>query len=265
MVERAWRMLALAVVAGAVLVANYDPVVSGLPDLPQGGGLPVSESAKQAFVLAGSLTLLAVLGALWLILRPAVAAPGQSLRVIAPAAVAAVAVFLVLYAQSSDDRGWLAAGTLVVLGIAGVVALESPPAMPPVTLSRLPLVATVAAVALIVGYAAVIQFMFARAGTENETEWERLVTLFAGIESIGFAAVGALLGQQVQKTQTDVERDRADENADAVVRAKALGAGLQTKLEAIRGAADPSAADTAFADAERLAAQIADLPAPALR
>jgi hypothetical protein len=29
MLERAWRMLALAVVAGAVLLANYDPAVSG--------------------------------------------------------------------------------------------------------------------------------------------------------------------------------------------------------------------------------------------
>lgn len=262
MVERAWRTLALGVVAAAVLLANYDPVVRGLPDLPQGGGLPVTESAKQAFVLAASLTAVAVIVAVLVIWRSSMTGTGQSLRVIGPAAVAAAAVFLVLYARSSDDRGLLAAGTLVVLGVAGVGTLESMPVLAQVSFSRLPMVTTIAAVALIIGYAAVIQFMFSRAGTQNQTEWERLVTLFAGIESIGFAAVGALLGQQVQKVQTDVERDRADENADEVVRAKALGSDLKDALGAIRGAADSGAADTTVADARRLAAQIADLPDP---
>jgi hypothetical protein len=51
-------------------------------------------------------------------------------------------------------------------------------------------------------------------------------------------------------------------NGDAVVRAKTVGVSLQTVLDATRGVSDASAADTALAEAQRLAAQIADLPSP---
>jgi hypothetical protein len=220
MLERAWRLLALTVVGLVALAVNYDPVISNLPDLPTGGGVAVSETVKQAFVLAAVLTIVTALISLRAVLRPAASstplATGSTavLPVTAAGAVAGVAIFLVLYGAKSDDRAAFAIGTLLVLGLAALAAFGAP-SVATGSMSKLPIVATIGAVVLIAGYGAVLWFMFSNSGTKDATMWERMVTLFAGVESIGFAAVGALLGSQVQKTQTDAEHNRADANKAA--------------------------------------------------
>jgi hypothetical protein len=265
MAQRPWRYLTLGVVGAAVLVANYDPVVSQLPGVPQGGGLAVSETAKQAFVLAAALIAGAVLGSIWLIARSNAVPPSDVVRVLIPAAIGAVAVFLALYAGQSDDRAWLVVGTLVVLALAAIACFDvvpTMPALPAISLSRLPVVTTIAAAVLIVGYWSILQVMFSKANTDSSTEWERLVALFAGVQSIGFAAVGALLGQQVQKTQTAAETARADENKEIAASAKALAGEVDATLAPAEESDAGSGEAARLARTRSLTAKIARLRDP---
>jgi hypothetical protein len=195
-------------------VVNFDPVVDWLPDIPPGAGQAVSETAKQSLALAIVLVVLCGIAAAFVVLRPANSAANGFAGVIGASAVAAVVIFLVLLAVGGDDRRAFALGTLAVVAVSGISALLSAPSVTYANFSSRPLVSVVGGILLLVGYALAVQYLFSRAVTDDPTEWERLLALFAGVEAIAFAAAGAILGSEVQKGQTTVERDRANSNAD---------------------------------------------------
>lgn len=220
--ERAAKLFALALVGLAVVLVNWDPIVSWLPDV-QPGGQVTNETAKQSLVLAASLLLLAAVGALWVWIRGSDPASGFA-AVMGSAAVAAVVVFALVLAVAGDNRAWFGLSTLIVVGVATIAALFGRPSFSFANVSGRPLVVVLGAFVLLVGYALVLGFMFVNSGTNVANQWERMIAIFGGVQSIAFAAAGALLGSEVQKGQTAAETNRADENAKI---AKGLGAAVK--------------------------------------
>ena len=222
-VERAWKLLALALIGAAVVVVNFDPIIDALPNIPQGAGQTVSETGKQSLALAIVLLVLGAVGAAVVIRQPGNASAVGFSAVMGAAAVGAVVVFLLVLAFGGDDRRAFALGTLIVVGVAALASLFSVPSFSYANFSAKPIVAVVGGIALLIGYGLALNYMFNRATTENTNEWERLIALFATVEAIAFAAVGAVLGSEVQKSQTVAEAAQADENEENLEVAKEKG------------------------------------------
>ena len=55
--------------------------------------------------------------------------------------------------------------------------------------------------------------------TDGETEWQRAMVLFGGVEAVAFAAGGYFFGTQVQRSKVDEAKKEA-ENASTVANAQ---------------------------------------------
>jgi hypothetical protein len=88
---------------------------------------------------------------------------------------------------------------------------------------------------LAVGFWAIFTFILAyKSGTPDNVQWTRLAWVFGSVQSIAFAATGALFGTAVQGARADKADQRADNaeadaNAqrDAAAKGRALAASLQ--------------------------------------
>lgn len=90
---------------------------------------------------------------------------------------------------------------------------------------RLPWFAVLVALALIVAYLAGLAAQWIEADAENETVWARRDALFVGLEALAFAAVGAVLGVQVQRTAATAQvRAEREQTTAELERVRAEGA-----------------------------------------
>jgi Skp family chaperone for outer membrane proteins len=90
---------------------------------------------------------------------------------------------------------------------------------------RLPWFAVAVALALIVAYLAGLVAQWIEADVDNESVWARRDSLFVGLEALAFAAVGAVLGVQVQRTATSAQvRAEREQTAAELERVRAEGA-----------------------------------------
>ena len=83
--------------------------------------------------------------------------------------------------------------------------------------SRQPIVTTIVALALAALYVAACWFLLRRFALDQrlpELQWQRALMIFSGISSVGFAAIGVLLGTTVQ--QMNVSAAKADANKKAI-------------------------------------------------
>jgi hypothetical protein len=81
-------------------------------------------------------------------------------------------------------------------------------------LSPLALVGVALGIVIVVGYLLMLQTMVAGAPDADDSEWSRLTTLLAGMQTLVFAGLGALLGAVLQGQVTTAARSdlhRADE------------------------------------------------------
>ena len=69
----------------------------------------------------------------------------------------------------------------------------------------------VIAVALLIAYVFLLSKMWALVGTEKEIQWARATYLLGGLESLVFAAVGFLFGQEVHRERAEQAEKRAGE------------------------------------------------------
>lgn len=97
------------------------------------------------------------------------------------------------------------------------------------------------ALAVWVAFSIVLLFFVGK----NETEWTRIAWVFGSIQSVAFAAVGALFGTAVQqqnvssaKQEAATAKEDADQQRDMAVKGQALAAVVQAE------GATPPAGDT---------------------
>ena len=90
---------------------------------------------------------------------------------------------------------------------------------------RLPWFAVAVALALIAAYLAGLTGQWLEADVDDDTVWARREALFIGLEALAFAAVGAVLGVQVQRTATTAQvRAEREQTTAELVQVRAQGA-----------------------------------------
>jgi hypothetical protein len=121
-------------------------------------------------------------------------------------------------------------------------------------ISNLPLVGSVVALALIGAFLLLTGELFGRVAGSTAEEWIRYSDLRGSLEALAFAAAGALLGTVIQRSATDREARRADENSEAAGANLALATTAFDMLQETRTALPAARMDTEAA--ARLSAQI---------
>src|SRR5438105_15721641 len=93
-------------------------------------------------------------------------------------------------------------------------------------------VTTLAALALTVLYIGTCWLFINRFALDNplpDLQWQRALVIFSGISSVGFAAIGVLLGTTVQQVNVSAAREQAaTAKADAEKKAGAIRSALST-------------------------------------
>jgi len=65
------------------------------------------------------------------------------------------------------------------------------------------------AVVVVLAFGLFATFLVINADTSNQTEWERWVYVFGGVEAIAFAAVGWVFGREVNRERAESAEGRA--------------------------------------------------------
>ncbi len=104
------------------------------------------------------------------------------------------------------------------------------------------IVAVVVAVLLLLGFAALVVFLVAQAGTASEGTWSRFVFLFGAAEALVFTAVGWLFGREVNRQAAQNAESRANESSARAESATAEAAQQEAKGKALRAAVEVRAA-----------------------
>ena len=102
---------------------------------------------------------------------------------------------------------------LIAIALAAVAAVRAT-FTDRVHLSPLALVGVVLGIVIVVAYLLMLQTMVAGAPNADDSEWARLTTLLAGMQTLVFAGLGALLGAVLQGQVTSTARSdlrKADE------------------------------------------------------
>ncbi len=90
----------------------------------------------------------------------------------------------------------------------------------------------VVAIAVLVGFAAMVVYVMLRADADEQT-WTRLAWLLSSVEALAFGAAGAVFGASVQRERAVAAEQRADGNErDAVAGrtlAETIKAGAKTR------------------------------------
>ena len=90
----------------------------------------------------------------------------------------------------------------------------------------------IVAIVLAIAYLGSIAFLNFKADTTDATYWERLLHLFRGVETVGFAAIGFILGTEIQRRGSLADVSSAKNKA---LEAEAKSEALETQLNQIRG------------------------------
>lgn len=130
------------------------------------------------------------------------------------------------------------------------------------------------AAAVILGVFAILYgvMVYAALALATEPEWSRLLVLYSGVEAIGLAAAGALLGTRIQKERVvgaekraDAAQVKADEAVAGRANAEARGYALRAAIETVeagsgaRGGLEGMATGGEAASLTMLAAQARQL------
>lgn len=126
--------------------------------------------------------------------------------------------------------------------------------------SRLPTYTLVAAVFLGLAWLFASWLMYRRFVQSDQTgTWDHALVLYNGLSSVGFTAIGVLLGTQVQQVNVSAARREAETARKSATEAKTDAAKLRAGARAAAKAATPAAdlgggspADAAKAAAARL-------------
>lgn len=96
------------------------------------------------------------------------------------------------------------------------------------------LLAPIVGFLVLLGFSGLIIHMLGQVAVD-ETQWTRAVYLFAGVESIAFAAAGFFFGSEVRRQQAESAQERADEarvEADAAKEEAVAGRTLAAAIRA---------------------------------
>jgi hypothetical protein len=104
---------------------------------------------------------------------------------------------------------------LIAVALAAVAAVRSP-VTDRLRLSPLAIIGLAVGVIVVVAYLLMVQTMVAGAANADDAEWARLTTLLAGMQTLVFAGLGALLGALLQGQVTATARSDLRKADDAL-------------------------------------------------
>lgn len=99
----------------------------------------------------------------------------------------------------------------------------------------------VVAIAVLVGFGAMVVYVMMRADADEQT-WTRLAWLLSSVEALAFGAAGAVFGASVQRERAVAAEQRADENERDAVAGRTLAETIKAGAKARRRAAPPEGA-----------------------
>ena len=227
----ATRRIAVGLIASwAVLVATP-------------GALPwtAEDNAARAIAIAVVVaTVVALIGlALAFFADDSLAEDGASFGTAAAAiAMALVALQVVNVLLIPDDAAYrsavVAIGLLILLAVALVSATGARiSSFEGFKFSSLTLIGTLIGVVLVAVYLFAIQFVFGSTGPETgDPQWIRMTSLLTGLQTLAFAAAGALLGTAIQSQVTSSVRNDLGNADNALDELRGTLEELQRKAEA---------------------------------
>jgi hypothetical protein len=102
-------------------------------------------------------------------------------------------------------------------------------------------VAVVAAVLLLLSFAALVIFLVGKAGSATEGTWSRFVYLFGAAEALVFTAVGWLFGREVHRQAAQSAEARADQATTRAESATSVAADQEARGRALKAAVEARA------------------------
>ena len=207
------------------------------------GAMPwtATDNAARAIAVAVVVaTIVALFGlALAFIADEPLADDGASFGTAAAAiAVALVALqvvnLLLIPADAPYRQAVVAIGLLILLAVAllSVIPVRTN-VFEGFKFSSLTLVGTLIGLALVAVYLFAIQFAFGSTGPETgDPEWIRMTSLLTGLQTLAFAAAGALLGTAIQSQVTSSVRNELGNADSALDELRSTLEELQRKAEA---------------------------------
>jgi hypothetical protein len=191
------------------------------------GAMPwtATDNAARAIAIAVVVaTIVALIGlALAFVADGPLAKDGASFGTAAAAiAMALVALqvvnVLLIPADAAYRQAVVAIGLLILLAVALVSATGArAPSFEGFKFSSLTLVGSLIGVALVAVYLFAIQFAFGSTGPDTaDAEWIRMTSLLTGLQTLAFAAAGALLGTAIQAQVTSGVKNELG-NADSAL------------------------------------------------
>ena len=227
----ATRRIAIGLIASwAVLVATP-------------GALPwtAADNAARAIAIAVVVaTVVALIGlALAFLADESLAEDGASFGTAAAAiAMALVALqvvnVLLIPADAAYREAVVAIGLLILLAVALVSATGARiSSFEGFKFSSLTLIGTLIGVVLVAVYLFAIQFVFGSTGPETgDPQWIRMTSLLTGLQTLAFAAAGALLGTAIQSQVTSSVRNDLGNADNALDELRGTLEEMQRKAEA---------------------------------
>ena len=207
------------------------------------GALPwtAADNAARAIAIAVVVaTIVALIGlALAFLADDPLAEDGASFGTAAAAiAMALVALqvvnVLLIPADAAYRQAVVAIGLLILLAVALVSATGvRTSSFEGFKFSSLTLIGTIIGVALVAVYLFAIQFAFASTGPETgDPQWIRMTSLLTGLQTLAFAAAGALLGTAIQSQVTSSVRNDLGNADNALDELRGTLEEMQKKAEA---------------------------------
>ena len=215
--DRKRRMTVVARIAIALVVAW-----TALVAIP--GALPWAATDESARAIAFGIVVASVVALVGLILAwvgndelaDQGASVGMAASLVALGLAALEVVNVLLLPEGSANR-LLATGigllVLIAVALAAVAAVRAT-FSDRFRLTPLAIIGLAVGIIVAVAYLLMLQTMVAGASNADDTEWARLTTLLAGMQTLVFAALGALLGAVLQGQVTSTARSdlrRADD------------------------------------------------------
>ena len=207
------------------------------------GALPwtAADNAARAIAIAVVVaTIVALIGlALAFLADEPLAEDGASFGTAAAAiAMALVALqvvnVLLIPADAAYRQAVVAIGLLILLAVALVSATGvRTSSIEGFKFSSLTLIGTIIGVALVAVYLFAIQFAFASTGPDTgDPQWIRMTSLLTGLQTLAFAAAGALLGTAIQSQVTSSVRNDLGNADNALDELRGTLEEMQKKAEA---------------------------------
>jgi len=104
--------------------------------------------------------------------------------------------------------------------------------------------AVIVAVALLLGFAALLAYLIGKAGTAADGAWSRYVYLFGAAEALVFTAVGWLFGREVNRQAVQSAEARADQAVARVEEATVNATEQEANGRALRAAVETRAGES---------------------